>query len=58
MSAISFGRLRDRLLIIALALFLASSAKGQNPPDVSQVTVKVVPVALGVYMLEGLGGNT
>jgi cyclase len=57
MSAISFGRLRDRLLTIALALLLASSAKGQNPPDVSQVTVKVVPVALGVYMLEGLGGN-
>ena len=57
MSAISFGRLRDPLLTIALALFLASSAKGQNPPDFSQVTVKVVPVALGVYMLEGLGGN-
>ena len=57
MSAISFGRLRDPLLTIALALLLASSAKGQNPPDFSQVTVKVVPVALGVYMLEGLGGN-
>jgi cyclase len=56
-----------RFLIIALGLLLGSSAQGQNPspaapigppqPDVSQVTVKVVPVAAGVYMLEGIGGN-
>jgi cyclase len=46
-----------RVMTIGLALLLASSAKAQNPPDFSQVTVKVVPVAPGVYMLEGLGGN-
>jgi glyoxylase-like metal-dependent hydrolase (beta-lactamase superfamily II) len=44
-------------LTIALGLLLASSAQAQNPPDMSQVTVKVIPVAAGVYMLEGMGGN-
>jgi len=39
------------------ALTLASVARAQNPPDASQVQVKVVPVAAGVYMLEGMGGN-
>jgi cyclase len=52
----SFARTSARLLVIGLAL-LSSSAKAQNPPDASQVTVKVVPVASGVYMLEGMGGN-
>jgi glyoxylase-like metal-dependent hydrolase (beta-lactamase superfamily II) len=46
-----------RLLTIALGLLLASSARAQNSADMSQVTVKVVPVAAGVYMLEGMGGN-
>ncbi|MEP6857449.1 MAG: MBL fold metallo-hydrolase [Gemmatimonadales bacterium] len=46
-----------RLLTIALGLLLASSARAQNLPDMSRVTVKVVPVAAGVYMLEGMGGN-
>jgi cyclase len=56
-SATSFVRPTGRLLTIGLALVLASSAAAQNPPDASQVTVKVVPVAPGVYMLEGMGGN-
>jgi glyoxylase-like metal-dependent hydrolase (beta-lactamase superfamily II) len=55
-SKISVTRL-TRILTIPLALLLPSSAKGQNPPDMSQVTIKVVPVAPGVYMLEGMGGN-
>ena len=46
-----------RFLTIALGLLLASPARAQNPPDMSQVTIKVVPVAPGVYMLEGMGGN-
>jgi cyclase len=55
--AISFARPTMRFLTIAFALILPSAARGQNPPDYSQVTVKVVPVAPGVYMLEGMGGN-
>jgi cyclase len=46
-----------RFLTIACGLLLAPSAGAQNLPDMSQVTVKVVPVAAGVYMLEGMGGN-
>jgi glyoxylase-like metal-dependent hydrolase (beta-lactamase superfamily II) len=45
------------ILGIGLPPLVASSATAQNPPDFSQVTVKVVPVAPGVYMLEGMGGN-
>ena len=44
-----------QLLTIGLALVIGSSAAAQ--PDLTQVTVKVVPVATGVYMLEGAGGN-
>jgi cyclase len=46
-----------RFLTLGLALLLPTSVGAQNPPDASQVTVKVVPVATGVYMLEGMGGN-
>jgi len=46
-----------RFMTIALGLLLAPAARAQPVPDVSKVTVKVVPVAAGVYMLEGLGGN-
>lgn len=56
-SAAPFPLPTVRLLTIVLGLFLASSAKAQNPPDMTQVTIKVVPVAPGVYMLEGMGGN-
>ena len=56
-SALPFARPTTRFLMIALGLLLASSAQAQNLPDMSQVTVKVVPVAANVYMLEGMGGN-
>jgi cyclase len=43
---------------IGLATLLASPARAQIPTvDTSKVTVTVVPVAAGVYMLQGLGGN-
>ena len=46
------------ILAIGLATLLASPARAQIPAvDTSKVTVKVVPVAAGVYMLEGMGGN-
>ena len=54
-SAIPFARLHGRLLMICLALIVGSSASAQ--PDLSKVEIKVVPVATGVYMLEGAGGN-
>jgi cyclase len=56
-SLIPCVRPTGRFLAIALGLLLASSAQAQNLPDMSQVTVKVIPVAAGVYMLEGMGGN-
>jgi cyclase len=56
-SAMPFARTTIRFLTIVFGLLLASSARGQNLPDMSQVTVKVVPVAANVYMLEGMGGN-
>jgi len=56
-SAMPFTRTTIRFLTIAFGLLLASPAQAQNPPDMSQVTVKVVPVAANVYMLEGMGGN-
>jgi cyclase len=56
-SLIPCVRPTGRFLTIALGLLLASSAQAQNLPDMSQVTVKVIPVAAGVYMLEGMGGN-
>ena len=40
---------------VAIALLPLSLLNAQ--PDLSQVQVKVVPVATGVYMLEGGGGN-
>ena len=43
------------LSIVATALLPLSRLHAQ--PDLSQVQVKVVPVATGVYMLEGGGGN-
>ena len=55
--AAPFARPTVRFLTIVLGLFLASSAQAQPLPDMSQVTVKVVPVAANVYMLEGMGGN-
>ena len=57
MSPAISARLTALFLTIGLALLLATSVEAQNPPDASQVTVKVVPVATGVYMLEGMGGN-
>lgn len=54
-SAIPFARLDGRLLMICLALLAGSTAIAQ--PDLSKVEIKVVPVATGVYMLEGAGGN-
>jgi cyclase len=56
-SPTAFALPKGPILAIGLALFLASSAKAQPTIDTSKVTVKVVPVAAGVYMLEGLGGN-
>lgn len=55
-SAICLPRLTSQFHAIGLALLLGSSVEAQVP-DASQVTVKVVPVATGVYMLEGMGGN-
>jgi len=52
-----FARPTVRFMTAALGLLLASAARAQPVPDVSKVTVKVVPVAAGVYMLEGIGGN-
>ena len=54
-SALLSARQNGRVLTICLALLVGSSASAQ--PDFAQVTVKVVPVATGVYMLEGAGGN-
>jgi cyclase len=46
------------ILAIGLATLLASPTRAQIPAvDTSKVTVTVVPVAAGVYMLQGLGGN-
>ena len=46
------------ILAIVFATLLALPAGSQIPAvDTSKVTVKVVPVAAGVYMLEGMGGN-
>jgi glyoxylase-like metal-dependent hydrolase (beta-lactamase superfamily II) len=57
LSAMSFQRPKRCFLTIGALLFLASSAKAQPTIDASKVTVKVVPVAAGIYMLEGMGGN-
>ena len=57
LSATSFPCPMRCILTIGASLLLASSAKAQPAIDASRVTVKVVPVAAGVYMLEGLGGN-
>lgn len=53
---ISFARQTRRLLTISLALALGSAASAQTT-DFSKVTVTVVPVAPGIYMLQGMGGN-
>ena len=55
---ISFARTAGRVLAVSLALVpaLGSPAQGQVP-DASQVTVKVIPVTAGIYMLQGMGGN-
>jgi len=45
---------RTVLLIAALGI-VRTEARAQ--PDPAQVTIKVIPVATGVYMLEGGGGN-
>lgn len=53
---ISFMRTTGRLLIACMALAAGPAARAQGP-DLSKVAVKVVPVAPGIYMLEGGGGN-
>src|SRR5687767_9426784 len=45
------------LLGVAVAVGLLPLSRLHAQPDLSQVQVKVVPVAAGVYMLEGGGGN-
>ncbi len=56
-SAVSFALPKRHIIAIGLALILTSSAQAQNAIDTSKVTIKVVPVAPGIYMLEGMGGN-
>lgn len=46
---------RNASLVLAVIALLSGSAQSQ--PDPSQVTIKVTPVAAGIYMLEGSGGN-
>ncbi len=53
---ICFARAAARFLTVSLVLAAGSSAAAQTP-DPSQVTVKVVPVTAGIYMLQGMGGN-
>ena len=45
---------RSQLLAAGILLFMASAVSAQDP---AQVNIKVVPVAAGVHMLEGMGGN-
>ncbi|HEU4747739.1 MAG TPA: MBL fold metallo-hydrolase [Gemmatimonadaceae bacterium] len=49
--------LRRTLNVMTTALALLPLSRLHAQPDLSQVQVKVVPVAPGVYMLEGGGGN-
>src|SRR3990170_4515966 len=42
---------------ITVALAFIPLSRMQAQPDMSQAQVKVVPVAAGVYMLDGFGGN-
>ena len=46
-----------RRLIALAALSLASLAASGQEQDISKVEVKVTPVASGLYLLEGAGGN-
>lgn len=48
---ISFARGAAHLLALSIALAVGAAARAQTPD------VKVVPVATGIYMLEGMGGN-
>lgn len=45
---------RVSLVVAAIAL---SGGAAQAQPDPAQVTIKVTPVAPGIYMLQGRGGN-
>jgi glyoxylase-like metal-dependent hydrolase (beta-lactamase superfamily II) len=56
MSFANFLARRTNGVLVAGALFLLGTTASAQP-DASQVTVKVVPVAAGIYMLEGMGGN-
>lgn len=56
-SMIAFLRGIRGPLTLGLVPLVASSMAAQNPPDPSQVPVRVVPITTGVYMLEGRGGN-
>ena len=49
--------LRRTLTVVCTALTVLPLSVLPAQPDLSQVQVKVVPVAAGVYMLEGGGGN-
>jgi glyoxylase-like metal-dependent hydrolase (beta-lactamase superfamily II) len=48
-------RLCRAVLLIAALCIVRTEVRAQPNPD--QVTIKVIPVATGVYMLEGGGGN-
>jgi glyoxylase-like metal-dependent hydrolase (beta-lactamase superfamily II) len=47
-------RMSHLALLTGIAL---SSGSAMAQPDPSKVTIKVTPVAAGIYMLEGAGGN-
>lgn len=46
-----------QLAVMTIALALFPVFRSQAQPGMSQAQVKVLPVASGVYMLEGVGGN-
>ncbi|HUQ18773.1 MAG TPA: MBL fold metallo-hydrolase [Gemmatimonadaceae bacterium] len=46
----------ERKIALLIALSLAS-VRVAAQPDPSQVTIKITPLAAGVYMLQGSGGN-
>ena len=50
------GKLLPRTALFVCALTLVG-AEAFAQPDLSQVAIKVTPVATGIYMLEGAGGN-
>ena len=50
-----YRRVSHFAMLLAGISLSVGSAEGQ--PDPSKVTIKVTPVAAGIYMLEGAGGN-